>query len=282
MRIVACLILSAFAGGALANECRYTAERKLDIDPAGLHALAFKLGSSDLQVRGVAGLAKIEVRGRACASEEAKLAGLTVDQSRGGDRVTVTPNQSNEQTFSLFGSNYAYIDLEVRVPATLAIEVQANSGDANIADVAALDFDSHSGDLVVHHVSGQVVAEVHSGDVKADDIGGLEVRRSGSGDVLARNVHGQIKVGHVGSGDLGFDDVGKSVQVESIGSGDVTINRAGGDVMIGSIGSGDINVDGVGGDFVVKKAGSSDIHHRGVKGKVDVPRRDDDEDTNDE
>ena len=283
MRVVVCLILSLLAGSAFAAfPCSYTAERKLDIDPAGLHSLAFKLGSSDLQVRGVTGLAKIEVRGKACASEEAKLVGLTVDQSRAGDRVTLTPNQANEQTFSLFGSNYAYIDLEVRVPATLAIEVKANSGDANIADVAALDFDSHSGDLIVHHVNGEVAVEVHSGDIKADDIGGLEVRRSGSGDVRATQVHGQIKVGHVGSGDLGFDDVAKSVQVESVGSGDVSVNRAGGDVVIGSIGSGDINVDGVGGDFVVRKAGSSDIHHHGVKGKVDVPRRDADEDTSDE
>lgn len=279
MRFVSCSILCLFAGSALAaSPCSYTAERNLDIDPAGVHALVLKLGSSDLKARGVAGLTRIEVHGNACASEESKLAGLTVDQSRNGDRVTVTPNQANQQTFSLFGSNYAYIDLEVRVPATLAIEVKANSGDADIADVAALDFDSHSGDLIVHHVSGDVAVEMHSGDVKADDLGSIEVRRSGSGDVHASNVHGDVKVGHVGSGDLGFDNVAKSVHVESIGSGDVTVNHAGGDVVIGSIGSGDVNADDVGGDFVVKSAGSGDIHHHGVKGKVDVPKRNDDDD----
>lgn len=276
MRVVVCLILSLCVGNVLANECRYSAERNFDIDPAGLHALAFKLGSSDLQVRGVAGLAQIEVRGRACASAEASLAGLTIDQSRAGDRVTLTPNQASQQTFSLFGSNYAYVDLDVRVPATLSIEVKSTSGDASIVDVAALDFDSHSGDLIVHHVGGEVAVEVHSGDVRAEDVGSLEVRRAGSGDVRASKVHGDIKAGHVGSGDLGFDDVGKSVHVESIGSGDVTVDRAAGDVVVGSIGSGDITVNDIGGDFVVKKAGSSDIHHHGVKGKVDVPKRDDD------
>jgi DUF4097 and DUF4098 domain-containing protein YvlB len=278
MRIVLCSILSLFSGSALANECRFHAERNLDVDPAGLHALVLKLGSSDLQVRGVAGLAKIEVRGKACASEEGRLAGLTVAQSRDGDRVTVTPNQSGEQSFSLFGSNYAYIDLEVRVPATLPIEVQSNSGDANIADVAALDFNAHSGDLVLHHVSGAVAVEVHSGDVTADDIGSLEVRRSGSGDVHANGVRGDIKVGHIGSGDLVFNDVSKSVHVESIGSGDVTVSRAGGNVVVDSIGSGDVNVENVGGDFVVKAAGSGDIHRHGVKGKIDVPRRHDQDD----
>jgi DUF4097 and DUF4098 domain-containing protein YvlB len=243
-----------------------------------VHVLAFKLGSSDLQLRGVPGLAKIEVRGRACATEESRLAGLTVDQSRASDRVTLTPNQANEQTFGFFGSNYAYIDLEVRVPANLPIEVRSNSGDANIADISALDFDSHSGDLVLHHVSGDVAVEMHSGDVRADDVGSLEVRRSGSGDVHADNIRGEVKVGHVGSGDLGFDGVGKSVHVESVGSGDLTVNHARGDVEVGSIGSGDINVSDVGGNFVVHKAGSSEIHHRGVKGKVDVPKRDEDDD----
>jgi DUF4097 and DUF4098 domain-containing protein YvlB len=274
MRVVVCFILTAFVGQALANECKFSAPRNLDIDVAGLHVLAFKLGSSDLQLRGVPGLAKIEVRGRACATEESRLAGLTVDQSRAGDRVTVTPNQANEQTFNFFGSNYAYIDLEVRVPANLPIEVRSNSGDANIADIAALDFDSHSGDLILHHVRGDVAVEMHSGDVRADDVGSLEVRRSGSGDVHADNIRGDVKVGHVGSGDLGFDDVGKSVHVESVGSGDLTVNHAHGDVEVGSIGSGDINVSDVGGNFVVRKAGSSEIHHRGVKGKVDVPKHD--------
>jgi DUF4097 and DUF4098 domain-containing protein YvlB len=277
MRAVVCLILSVFAGHALANECKYSAPRNLDIDPAGLHVLAFKLGSSDLQLRGVPGLAKIEVRARACASEESRLAGLTVDQSRAGDRLTVTPNQASSQTFGWFGSNYAYIDLEVRVPATLPIEVRSNSGDAVIDDVAALDFDSHSGDLILHRVSGDVAVEVHSGDVRADDIGSLEVRRSGSGDVHAGNVHGDIKVGHVGSGDLEFDDVGKSVHVDSVGSGDVTIHHARGDVVVGSIGSGDISARDVGGDFVVHSAGSGEIHHSGVKGKVNVPKRDEDD-----
>ncbi len=282
MRFASCLILCLFAGSALASSpCSYSADRNLDIDPAGLQALVFKLGSSDIKVRGVAGLNRIEVHGRACASEENRLAGLTVDQSRIGDRVTVTPNQASHQSFSLFGSNYAYIDLEVRVPASLAVEVKTNSGDADIADVAALDFDGHSGDLIVHHVSGSLAVEVHSGDVKADDLGSLDVRRAGSGDVRARNVHGEVKVGHMGSGDLVFDDVAKSVHVESVGSGDVSVNHAGGDVVIGSVGSGDVNASNIGGDFAVKSAGSGDIHHHGVKGKVSVPRHND-EDGNDE
>ncbi len=276
MRILIFSALALFVVAANANECKYNAERKLDIDPKGLQALAFVLGSSDLNVQGVPGLTQIEVIGKACASEQARLAALTLTQQRDGDVVTVTPHQASGQSLGLFGSDYAYVDLKVRVPTTLPIRVQTHSGDAMIADVAALDFDSHSGDLILNRASGAVALSLHSGDVKARDIGPVEVRRSGSGDVDASRVHGAILVGHVGSGDLQFNDVDQGVHVESVGSGNVTVDRAGGNVMIDAIGSGDITVTNVGGDFTVKAVGSGDIHHRNVKGKVDVPKRDDD------
>src|SRR5262249_13181900 len=156
-------------------DCQFKAERPLDIDPAGAHALLLKLESSDAHVRGVAGLAKIEVRGRACASREDWLADLTVQQTREGDRIVVTTNQHRENMIGLFHSSYAYIDLEVRIPAKLPLQIQSNSGDADVADVAALDYTAHSGDLLVDHVAGAVSAEVGSGDIKAEDVGSFEL-----------------------------------------------------------------------------------------------------------
>lgn len=276
MRILIFFMLALFAVVASANQCKYSAERKLDIDPNGLQALTFNMRSSDLNVQGVAGLAHIEIVGKACASDQSRLNGLTISQQRDGDVVTVMPSQAGKQSFSIFGSNYAYIDLTVRVPTTLPIRVQTHSGDAVISDVAALDFDSHSGDLILNQVSGEVALSLHSADVKARDIGALEVRRSGSGDVEASRIHGAVLVGHVGSGDLQFVDVDQGVHVQSVGSGDVSVHRSGGNVTIDAIGSGDISVTDVGGDFVVKSVGSSDIRHRNVKGKVDVPQSDDD------
>lgn len=275
MRILFFSVLALCVVAAHANECKYSAERKLAIDPQGLQALAFDMSSSDLHVRGVAGLTQIEVTGKACASAQDRLAGLTVAQKREGDVVTLTPHQAGEQSFSIFGSSYAYIDLDVRVPTTLAVRVQTHSGDTTIDAVAALDFDSHSGDLVLNHVTGDVALSVHSGDVKARDIGPLQVRRAGSGDVQASNIHGAVRVGHVGSGDMQFDDVAQGVSVQSIGSGNVNVHHAGGNVTIDAIGSGDVDVSEIDGDFVVKSAGSGDIDHHGVKGKVDLPRRDD-------
>lgn len=279
MRVLFGLILAAVSTAALADhECKFSAERNLDIDPAGLKTLALVLGSSDAHVEGAAGIKRIEVRGKACASDEEWLKDLTVDQERGGDRVRVTTSKNRGGThINLFGSSYAYIDLSVRMPVDLALEVDAGSGDANVTNVASLHFTSGSGDLNAHHVAGDVLVKVGSGDAIIDDIGSLTVERVGSGDIRASNTRGEIKVGHVGSGDMNFADVKGGVHIESVGSGDVGIRRTGGDVEIGSIGSGDVTVDGVGGNFIVHSAGSGDLHHHQVTGKVEVPKRHEDD-----
>jgi len=274
MRMLMGLVLFAASSAAMAaHDCKFTAERNLDIDPAGLKSLQLALGSSDAHVNGVAGLKRIEVRGKACASEEDWLKDLTVEQERTGDSVRVVMKKNHDTHINWFGSSYAYIDIEVRLPADLPLTVDAGSGDAIIADVAALNFSSGSGDLQADRVAGAVSIKVGSGDATIEDIGSLDIERVGSGDIRARKVRGSVKVGHVGSGDIRFADVHGGVQIESVGSGDVIVDRTGGDVVVGSIGSGDVTVDGIGGSFIVHSAGSGDLHHHNVTGKVDVPKR---------
>jgi DUF4097 and DUF4098 domain-containing protein YvlB len=277
MRRLVCLVVIAFLPGlAGAWECRFTADRDFDIDAAGLRTLAFNLGSSDVVVEGVPGLARVEVRGRACASEEAWLDQLTVDQKRSGDRVEITPHDGHDLHARWLGSSYAYVDLRVRVPSQLAVAIRSESGDAEVDNVAALDFEASSGDLVAKHVAGPMSLRVSSGDVRADDIGNVDVRSVASGDISLRDVHADIEVDHTGSGDLHFDTVG-GVRIGSVGSGDVWVGRAAGDVSIESIGSGDLSVDGVEGNFRVGSRGSGDVHHRNVRGSVSVPHDDDDD-----
>lgn len=273
MRLILAPILLLAAAPAFADRhCAFTAQRSLDIDPAGVAALRFELASSDLQVEGVPGLARIEVRGRACASQQDWLGELNMTQERIGDKVVVKPTPRPSQV-NWTDSRYAYIDFIVRVPATTALEVDTHSGDAHIAHVASLDFNSHSGDLNLESVAGAASIHVNSGDVVASDIGSLVLRGSGSGDVTARNVRGDIKVGSVGSGDLHFADVRGGVQVDSVGSGDVSVEHIGKDLVVGSIGSGDIDARGVSGNLIVKAAGSGDIHHHDIGGQVQVPKR---------
>lgn len=275
MRRLSLVLFALVPAFAAANDCKFTARHDFDVDAAGLKTLAATIGSSDLEVVGVPGLAKVEVRGRACASQEAWLADLGVDQQRSGDRLTITPRQDRSSGWSWFESSYAYVDVEVRMPSSLAVEVRSGSGDTRVREVTSLRYDGSSGDLTAHKIAGLFDLKLSSGDVKADDIGNVEVRSVSSGDLVVRDVRGDVHVDRVGSGDVNFDNVGGGVTIGSVGSGDVTIGHVDRDVRVDSIGSGDIDVSDIGGDFSVRSKGSGSIHHRGVRGRTDVPRDDD-------
>ena len=261
---------------ALANECQFSAERNLDIDPAGLQALRMQLGASDLNMQGDAAATRIEVHAKACASEQAWLDELQIEQNRQGSKVVVKQAQHPSHS-GLFGRQYAYLDFVVRVPANLAIEIDSGSGDTHAANLASLDYHAGSGDLNLDRVAGAVSVTVGSGDVVANHVGALKVGSAGSGDLRVTDVQGDVAIGHVGSGDLTFSDVRGGVRVDSIGSGDFTAEKIGRDVYVGSIGSGDVTAKTVGGGLTVRSAGSGDIHHSGVVGKVDVPKRHEDD-----
>jgi DUF4097 and DUF4098 domain-containing protein YvlB len=267
---IACLLLST---GAAAEDCKHHAERNLDIDAAGLKSLAIESGSTDITVRGVAGLARIEVRGKACASTPELLERLRVVERRDGDRLVVRAEREGG-SWSLFGSVYSSLELEVRMPSTLALAVEAGSGDGVIEDVASLDWKSGSADLEVRNVAGAVRSSMGSGDVQARAVGPLTLSSTGSGDLEADGVRGDVEVGSGGSGDLTFRRVDGNVRIGDIGSGDVDLRDIIGSVVVDSTGSGDVTVDGVRGDLTVRSQGSGDTSHRNVAGKVDVPSDD--------
>lgn len=258
-----------------AADCKFTVQRDFDVDAGALKTVAIDLGSTDVTLEGVPGLAKVEVRGKACASDQAGLDGLTVDQHLDGDRVTITPRRARDIGSSWFGSSYAYVELHVRMPAHLAVDITDGSGDASVSGVAAANFDAGSGDLEVQHIAGPLTVKVGSGDVRGDDLGSVDVRGTSSGDIHLRDVRGDAKVARSGSGDLSFDNVGGAVSIGRVGSGDVGASRVTGDVSVDSVGSGDVNVNAVGGNFTVRSKGSGDIAHRGVRGTVSVPREGD-------
>ena len=278
-KVAAALVASSlllFASVAGAEECRYSAPRNADIDAAGLHSLLLRLGSSDLDIQGVQGLNKIEVRGTACSSDQSWLKDLQISSGRSGYQATVdAEHHTNASIFDLFGSAYAYMKLQVRVPAALAVQVHSGSGDTQAKNLASLDFDSGSGDLIADRINGALELQLGSADVRASDVGSVALHGTGSGDVHVSGVRGDVHSDHSGSGDLNFSQVRGNVQIGSTGSGDVTLTEIGRDAEVGSTGSGDVTANGVGGNFTVRSTGSGDVRYHDVKGKVDVPRDDD-------
>jgi DUF4097 and DUF4098 domain-containing protein YvlB len=256
-----------------AAPCEFSAQRDFDVDAAGIQTLVLALESDDVDVEGVAGLDRIEVRGKACASSEARLAELVIDQQRTGKDLAIT-TRARPSEFRLFGSNYAYIEITLRVPEQLTVGIRGTSGDAQVKRVGALDFDTSSGDLVADAVAGSLGVKTASGDVRGSNLGSVQVRSTASGDVSLRDVRGDANVARSGSGDLQFDRIGGGVEIGSVGSGDVSVHHVDRDVVIGSIGSGDVDVSDVGGDLRVRSSGSGDVSHRDVRGTVSVPQDD--------
>jgi hypothetical protein len=269
--LAAILLLVPLAAGA--SECKYSAERKLDLDSAGLHRAQFAVGSSDTRIEGVAGLKTIEVRGRVCASREADLKAFHLTGKIDGDRALIRAIDDSHGGFMHFG--YRYMDLTVRVPASLAMTIHSGSGDVQAHDLASLDVRSGSGDIQAHDIAGKLVLQLGSADARVEKVGSIDVRATGSGDVRATGVKQDVHVGHSGSGDIHVADVGGNVEVDATGSGDVGVRHVKGSVSVGSTGSGDVEAHNVGGDFRVGSSGSGDISYSHVHGTVSVPHDDD-------
>ncbi len=274
MAMLAALSLLAFAGAAGAAECRYSRPVNAWVNAAGLRSLKVDLGSTDMHIRGVAGLASVEVKGTACASNRDWLKDLRVTASRQGDSATLDA-ENRDVHINFFGSSYAYLTLDVRVPASLAVAVDSGSGDVDAAGLASLDFHSGSGNLKAQDIAGALTLQLGSADVAARQVGSVTLNGTGSGDVTVDGVKGDVHADHSGSGDLSFRNVQGSVRVGSTGSGNVTLDNIGRDIDVGSTGSGDVIVNGAGGNLHVGSTGSGDVRYHGIKGTVSVPGHDD-------
>ena len=253
--ILASLLLLVPLAGHATDRCAFEAPRDMNIDLAGVRGVQIQVYSYALHVTGRADARKLDVHGRACASDRSMLDGLTVTQRREGDQLVLELGGGQRSGFHLFGSSYSDLDVTVQLPADLPLTVDVGSGDAEVSGVRQLDSHVGSGDLHVRNVAGRFATGVGSGDVEANDVGSLEV-------------------GSVGSGDLTASGIGSDARVGSIGSGDVRLRNVRGSVRVDTLGSGDLDVDGVGGDLSVGAKGSGDVSHNGVKGRVQVPSDD--------
>ncbi len=240
---------------ASAAECKYTAPRNLQIDLAGVQSVRIEVHSHDLHLRAGIG-AGLTVAGRACASDQAVLADLTITQRRVGNQLLLDLGNKSRSAFHLFGSSYAWLDVTVQLPASLPVTLAVGSGDVEVSGLRQVQAQVGSGDLHVHRIADRFTASVGSGDVDAHDIGALEIGSVGSGDFNATGVRGDVRVGSIGSGDVGLHQVGGNVHADTLGSGDLVVNDVGGDFSLGAKGSGEVS-------------------HTGVKGTVSVPHDDD-------
>lgn len=227
--------------------------KNLNLPAEGIDKLKINAGAGSLNVSGAEGLAAIEVEARIIVDgvPDKDMEGYIKDHVELGLRkstgTAVLNSQIRDHGFFLFGRE-ARIDLTVRMPRGLALDVTDGSGALGVENIAAaVRIDDGSGALRVLKIAGAVRIEDGSGEIIVDGVEGNLDIIDGSGSIEVRNV----------TGDVSLDD----------GSGSTALRHIGGTVTIDD-GSGSLEIADVGKDVTLRHKGSGSVDITGVKGKV--------------
>ena len=171
-------------------------------------------------------------------------------------RVRVTSRDDNDAVT-------LYVDVEIRVPAGVAVDIENDVGDVyatgvqgdfnadtGSGDVTARDgrgevsADTGSGDVTVAGHQGDVNADTGSGDVHVEGVVGEVIADTGSGNVMLTDVQASRVEADTGSGDIEMQGVSGSIYADT-GSGDITgRDLSGARTISADTGSGDVTLSG--------------------------------------
>jgi hypothetical protein len=252
------------------DECKLGAERAGGIDTQGVAKIVIRAGAGNLKVTGMDS-ARVEARGKACANKQELLDATQISVRREGNVVMVeTTLPQDRGNWSWGRDEYAYLDIDIRVPAAIAIEAIDSSGDASFSDLQSLQVQDSSGNLEVARIAEGLVVEDGSGDIDVTRVGRVRLQDS-SGDVEVDEVRGDVEVPVDSSGDLRIARVDGKVDIDQDTSGNIRIEDVKGSVDVDSDSSGDIYAGRIGGAFSVGSDGSGSIEHESVRGRISVP-----------
>ena len=255
-RMLVGLVLAAAAGEATAglwgDSCEYEAGREVAAGLDGVSTIEVFALAGELEIRGGTGLSEIRVTGQACSDREEVLDQIQLTGRREGDHYLVAAEMPDWEAHQEWEDAQARLDLEVRMPAGLALIVSDSSGGIAISDVASLQLSDSSGDVEVENVPGiLLVVRDSSGDLRLSRVGEVTIELDSSGE---------IEISSADSVTIGVDS-----------SGDIRVADVAGDVTVGVDTSGGIRATRVGGSLTVGSDTSGDIVTRDVKGTVSLP-----------
>ena len=233
------------------ENCRHEAQKTATVTAAGARSLMVKVGAGSLKVEGRAGLDRVIIRGRACASSAGLLEDIQLRAERNGSEVHVE-SVMPDQGWTLTGQRYASLDLVIEAPERMAADIVDGSGAIEIANLGAVTITDGSGEITGTNLHGDVRVRDGSGGITLTGLGGAAKIHDGSGSIELRNVAGQVEI-EDGSGEIDVRDARNSVRIHD--------------------GSGNIDVSDVAGNLTVERDGSGAIEYANVRGTVDIPRR---------
>lgn len=251
------LLLISIAA-AIVSAGDYQKTRNLRLPAAGIETLRIESGAGFLHIRGSNAIDEIQVQaeivfhnGRRDDMEEFIRKNVHLElETEGNQALLVSEVKSRVGFWS--GMNAA-INLTVKVPSRIKLDIDDGSGSIEISDMASR----------VKIVDG-------SGSIRLEDVDGSVYIDDGSGSITLRKISGNVEI-EDGSGSITCSDIGGDLFLDD-GSGSMTIKHVQGSVVVKD-GSGSINIADVGKDVMIKEAGSGGVNISGVKGQV--VRRDD-------
>lgn len=227
------VMLSATLAHAAWND--YVEARDLRLDASGLDELAIDAGAGSLEIRGddrtdeIFVSAKITVPGAGADEAQSLIEDhLVLALERVDGRAVLNSYFSDEMPR---GHDGAGVGLEVRVPASLALDVRDGSGSLGIRDVRAdIRVEDGSGSITLDRAGGDVEIDDGSGSITVDDVAGSIRIVDGSGSILVRRVAGSVTIDD-GSGSVDVRDVDADLVIEDDGSGSLKFANIGGTVV---------------------------------------------------
>jgi len=247
------LIRSLSVAPARGESCRYEESREGTVDASGLERVVVEARAGSLVIRGRAGLEEVRAEGVACAGKSDHLESIRLITERSGTTARVEV-EIPDVDWSFFSGSSPRLDLEVDVPAGVALEVRDSSGAMEIRGVGSADVKDSSGEIVIEDVSGDLRIDDSSGSIEVSDVAGDVRLEDSSGGIEVRRVMG-------------------SVVVDRDSSGSIEIERVEHNVLVRRDSSGSISVADIGGDFTVERDTSGGIRFDRVEGRVDIPER---------
>jgi len=219
--------------------------KTLTIQAADLTKMDIDAGAGSLEVIGVNDATEIVVEAKILTTNDKNFL-LTLD-SNGNTAELVAEHNTNHSGY--WNGNSPRIDLVVKVPSSLMLDVEDGSGNLVIRDMQNnLVVDDGSGAISISDIKGNVELDDGSGSAVISGINGNVAVTDGSGELTVANVTGDLSIDD-GSGDIDVLNVTGSVLIDD-GSGDIDVNTAGGLRIVDS-GSGGLDIANVNGDVEI-------------------------------
>lgn len=212
-------------------------QQVIQLDANGLDAMVANTGAGSLEIIGVDGLTNIILEADIYTYEEME-PNLSLTQ-KGNTAYLVA------EFGPRFGSgNSPYIDLVIKVPAKMTLDIDDGSGSIKLSGIDAdIKIEDGSGsieiqggrDLNIQDGSGSIILSNVQGNIELDD---------GSGSIDISKVNGDVNITD-GSGGMSVKDIQGLVTIEDGSGGIEVVNTKG--LTILEAGSGNLSFDKIDG-----------------------------------